>query len=214
MPFDSIEKKRAYQREYAAKNREKLRAYHKAYTEARKDDPEVRAGNRRRVAKYLAKARLDPAWREHQRQKDRARRAKDPQKHRDRQAAYQKKNKEKVNAYYRRWCEANREEVRAYNREYSKAHRDPIKAAARQQRSRVGRRSGHHFTPQEWADRLEEFGHVCAFCLKPAKLTVEHLVDIHSGGGNEIENIVPACGSCNSRKLNRGLLYMATRIAA
>lgn len=214
MPYKDPEKKRKAYRRWREANREKLREYQKAYSASRKDDPAVRAANVKRQLEYRARHKDDPKFQESQRSIERRRYAKRKEKQQAYQLARNRKNKAKVNAYNRAWCEANREKVRAYNREYSRAHRDPLKDAERNQRSRVGRRSGEHFTKEEWAARLDEFDHRCAFCLQKKKLTVEHVIDIDSGGGNGIDNIVPACGSCNSRKCNRGMLYMATRIAA
>jgi 5-methylcytosine-specific restriction endonuclease McrA len=48
--------------------------------------------------------------------------------------------------------------------------------------------------------KLAEHGRACAYCGSPGKLTVDHLVALKSGGSNSIENLVPACKSCNSSK--------------
>lgn len=45
-------------------------------------------------------------------------------------------------------------------------------------------------------------GH-CAYCgqhLKQKNMTVDHLVPQSRGGGNNIENLMPCCKSCNSMK--------------
>jgi 5-methylcytosine-specific restriction endonuclease McrA len=40
------------------------------------------------------------------------------------------------------------------------------------------------------------------------KLTQEHVIPVSRGGGTTAENIVPACGKCNSSKKDRGILVM------
>jgi 5-methylcytosine-specific restriction endonuclease McrA len=64
-------------------------------------------------------------------------------------------------------------------------------------------------TAIEWRERVEEFGHACAYCLRTdMKLTKDHVLGLASGGEHSIDNIVPACSSCNSRKKERGILAM------
>lgn len=64
---------------------------------------------------------------------------------------------------------------------------------------------------EEWLALKELFGNRCAYCLKEAKLTLEHVVPLKLGGEHSLENIVPACMPCNSRKRARTLLRCAQR---
>ena len=64
-------------------------------------------------------------------------------------------------------------------------------------------------TRAEWTERLEEFDHACAYCLqKGVPLSQDHMHPKTQGGVHEIENLVPACRSCNSSKNARGVLAM------
>lgn len=63
----------------------------------------------------------------------------------------------------------------------------------------------HHFT--EWIDLLKKHDNMCFYCgVKMTKTpgikqrTRDHIVPICKGGSDKIENIVPACRSCNSKK--------------
>jgi 5-methylcytosine-specific restriction endonuclease McrA len=59
------------------------------------------------------------------------------------------------------------------------------------------------FTNEQWQERLAEYNYCCAYCYKPFpvnELTVDHMQPISRGGTNTIDNLVPACKSCNSRK--------------
>lgn len=47
------------------------------------------------------------------------------------------------------------------------------------------------------------YGKDCHYCGKPKSNTVDHVVPLSRGGTNEITNLVPACGRCNSRKGNK-----------
>jgi 5-methylcytosine-specific restriction endonuclease McrA len=65
-------------------------------------------------------------------------------------------------------------------------------------------------TTQEWLDRLAEYNYHCAYCLKPfEKLEIEHMHPISRGGEHTLENVVPACRSCNGRKHSMNLLEFA-----
>ena len=48
------------------------------------------------------------------------------------------------------------------------------------------------------------FGFTCAYCgNKPDKLTADHFIPLASGGADALNNIVPACLSCNASKQNK-----------
>ena len=54
----------------------------------------------------------------------------------------------------------------------------------------------------EWGKTLEFFGQKCAYCLGKFEV-MDHFIPVTSGGRFVIGNILPACKSCNSSKLNR-----------
>jgi len=65
------------------------------------------------------------------------------------------------------------------------------------------------FTLEEWQAKLKEYHYRCAYCGKTQaqhiretgqKLHKDHIIPLKMGGTNYIDNIVPACRSCNSRK--------------
>lgn len=61
-------------------------------------------------------------------------------------------------------------------------------------------------TPDEWLERLDEYGGHCAYCLTAPATDMEHMTPLSRGGRHELENVVPACGPCNTRKATRTLL--------
>lgn len=76
-------------------------------------------------------------------------------------------------------------------------------------------RAAGDLTEQQWIDRLNEFDHACAYCLRAdVELTQEHIVPISLGGQHTIDNVIPACRSCNSTKKDRGILVMLPKKAA
>lgn len=60
------------------------------------------------------------------------------------------------------------------------------------------------YTHQQWKETVIFFGGECAYCgctpRKGERLTRDHLMPVRDGGATTQENIVPACGSCNSSK--------------
>lgn len=49
----------------------------------------------------------------------------------------------------------------------------------------------------------EKHGFACVTCGTKKQLTVDHIIPISKGGGNDFENLQTMCKSCNSRKGNR-----------
>lgn len=59
-------------------------------------------------------------------------------------------------------------------------------------------------TLRQWIMRVKEFDNCCAYCgEKPEEgtyLEIEHLTPLTRGGMHRIENVVPACPTCNKKK--------------
>ena len=49
---------------------------------------------------------------------------------------------------------------------------------------------------------LRRDGYICAYCGQMAN-TVDHILPVSKGGTDDMENLVAACTSCNSRKSNK-----------
>ena len=86
-------------------------------------------------------------------------------------------------------------------------------------RGRKGKRKNNHIrraheanlpatlTLEEWELILETNNHWCVYCYaKDAPLQQEHIVPLSMGREYTIDNIVPACGPCNSSKGNKLLI--------
>lgn len=171
----------------------------KAWYDAHKDEVSAKA-----KASYAANS--EPA-------KARARAWKDEHKeqHVDSVMAWQKANPTKTKANKRRSYQANKATVRLRARAWDKANPDKKQAHAANIKAR--RRSRYKATGRvtglQWRECLESFNHCCAYCgASDRKLTQDHMTPISRGGAHSIENVVPACGPCNSKKCDRGPLSM------
>lgn len=57
-------------------------------------------------------------------------------------------------------------------------------------------------TPAQWTDLLEAWG-ACAYCrAEGPALQRDCVTPVSRGGRYTLENVVPACGSCNASKHN------------
>lgn len=70
------------------------------------------------------------------------------------------------------------------------------------------------FTAKEWRAKIALLGGVCIYCGEDRPLTVDHKIPLSRGGTNDIANVVPACGLCNSRKQDRTAIEYLARKAA
>jgi 5-methylcytosine-specific restriction endonuclease McrA len=143
---------------------------------------------------------------------------KDPERQRAYAREWLKRNPEKARDAMRRWRERNpglrRERNRRYKRAaqlrnsakinaqkaaYHAAHPEYRRAKDQAYRARSQAALGS-FTGPEWRDLQERWGHVCAYCGEAGPLEADHRVPLARGGTNYIDNILPACRSCNGRK--------------
>jgi len=96
------------------------------------------------------------------------------------------------------------DEGRAERREEARRRREKNPEAfaqARLMRKYRERGAEGSHTLAEWETVLAAHGGSCAYCGRSdIPITRDHRVPISRGGSNFIDNIVPACRPCNSRK--------------
>lgn len=139
---------------------------------------------------------------------------KDPERQKAYALEWLKRYPEKARAAAKKWNHANPEKRREQKRR--KYARDPVaekakKAAWHELHPDVRRTSSVRyrarkafapgsFTTKEWSALLRLYRGRCGYCGKEAPLQADHRTPLSRGGTNLIENIVPACRSCNCRK--------------
>ncbi len=107
-------------------------------------------------------------------------------RHRDRSRRRYAANPRAALDYYKEWRLRNLARARAYVRVSNHKRR----AAS----------AGKHFTFEEWEGLLKKYDGRCAYCGSTAQLEADHRMPLCMGGSNDIDNILPACRSCNRRK--------------
>ncbi len=68
---------------------------------------------------------------------------------------------------------------------------------------------GNH-TFGQWEELKAKYNWTCPACLKKEpeiKLTEDHIVPLSKGGSDNIENIQPLCGLCNSTKRTKTIKF-------
>lgn len=69
---------------------------------------------------------------------------------------------------------------------------------------RLGQMAGKKIDPVMWKNLLAAHGYQCFYCLFcPKKLVMEHMTPLSRGGSHTLDNIVPACSPCNSKKFTK-----------
>jgi 5-methylcytosine-specific restriction endonuclease McrA len=103
------------------------------------------------------------------------------------------------NAEGRDYYARHKERLAPYFATYIRAHRELRQAIRARRRSRELAAEGS-FTTQEWLALLETHGYRCTYCGVGGPLEPDHRISLARGGTNYIENILPACRRCNTRK--------------
>jgi len=88
----------------------------------------------------------------------------------------------------------------------NKAHRMVLQ----QNREARKRENGGFHTLGEWETLKAQYNWTCPGCGRSEpeiKLTEDHIIPVTKSGSNNIENIQPLCGSCNSKKRDKIIAY-------
>lgn len=93
-----------------------------------------------------------------------------------------------------------------YNRKYQISHPDKVREFNHRRRTKNINATGN-FTNKEWIKLKNDYDNRCAYCNQKSNfLELDHIIPLSRGGSNNIENIVPACRSCNASKGSKPLL--------
>ncbi|MDP9276410.1 MAG: HNH endonuclease [Chloroflexota bacterium] len=122
-----------------------------------------------------------------------------PQQARDAMRRWRRRHPDKHNAAGRDYYARHKERLAPYFAAYIRAHRELRQAISARRRSRELAAEGD-YTTEEWMALLKAHGFRCTYCGTDGPLEPDHRVPLARGGTNYIENILPACRRCNTRK--------------
>lgn len=108
-------------------------------------------------------------------------------------------NKELVDSgYFKKWRKDNKESVSLSERKHRKKYKIEILLKNKKRQERLKELLGSH-TLTDWVFLKAKYKQRCAICSKRKKLTKDHIIPIwEKNSSNDIMNIRPLCGSCNS----------------
>ena len=104
--------------------------------------------------------------------------------------------------YKKQWAKDNKESISEHKKQYARDNREVYIISGQRRRARV-RSLPATLTAQQWKSCKEHFNNCCAYCEKSLPLAQEHVVPVVSSGGYTHNNIIPACGICNSSKATK-----------
>lgn len=214
--MEITEEKREYNRQYWAKNKERLAAKHQEWLKANPANASESFKRRYHADIEASRAKSRAAYqRSLEKNAKRVRKLKRimAQKLRDADPEYQ----DKYRAYRATRKEHYREYIKTYMKEYRKKHpiktkralkksyqKNPIpwfEASAKRRAIKANAQGSHRHS--EWLVLLEQHNFLCHYCKRPITTKTasrDHVVPLSKGGGDGIDNIVPACRPCNGRK--------------
>lgn len=115
---------------------------------------------------------------------------------------YYQENKEKVSQYQKQCRENNREKFNERNRKWCRKNPEKIKARGQRRKAKkIGLIAT--LTDKQWEQIKQYFNNRCAYCGKELDLQQDHFIPLSKGGEYTINNIIPACRSCNASKKDK-----------
>lgn len=121
--------------------------------------------------------------------------------------------RELMNAASHRWVQAHPEAARETWSRYYKTPKGRLAYKVNQsaRRARLAK-VAVTLTRKQWTAILAAFDGRCVYCGGTVRITMDHLVPICRGGEHTVNNVVPACFSCNSRKNKVELTTFLSRL--
>lgn len=124
------------------------------------------------------------------------------EKIKDRQKNYYRKNKEDVLRYHKEFRKKYPERHKEHVRRWNEKNPEKRKIYTMNRIARLKHSEGS-FTSEEWEKLKDNCNYSCLCCGKKEpeiKLSIDHVIPISKGGGNNISNIQPLCLPCNQTK--------------
>jgi 5-methylcytosine-specific restriction endonuclease McrA len=110
-----------------------------------------------------------------------------------------------ISEYNRQYRKLNADWIREQQQEYLERNREKQRNWQHAYRARRTE-AGGYLDLRDFFELCEFLGWKCTYCeitLTPGTVTVDHIVPVSRGGRHELENVTPACKSCNCRKHNK-----------
>lgn len=115
---------------------------------------------------------------------------------------YWHKNKERLNTLKKEYYRQNKIRFSEYRKSYKQTVSGKLSNKISGQRRRAILRNVFKvkYSLRQLESRFELFDNACAYCGSKEALTLDHFIPLSKKGPDCLENIVPACLSCNCSK--------------
>ncbi len=100
------------------------------------------------------------------------------------------------------WNRKNREKRKITTDKWRDKNKELTNHLSKNYHYRKKKAEGSH-SLKEYKEKLLKFGGLCAYCGIEKANTKDHVIPLSKGGTYFIDNIIPACVSCNSSKGNK-----------
>jgi 5-methylcytosine-specific restriction endonuclease McrA len=128
-------------------------------------------------------------------------RAENVEKRRAYAKAYGEKHTEKLCKRARDWYANHDEQAKETRKAWRQDHPESKKASDDKRKAKQRGASEITLTAAQWQIIKAHYGHRCVYCGKKSQhLTQDHITPLSKGGAHTLQNIAPACISCNARK--------------
>ncbi len=101
-----------------------------------------------------------------------------------------------------KWNTENKERRKEIKKKWREANLPLVNHLRKNYIYREKGAEGSH-SQEEYQIKLQIFHGKCAYCQVRQATSKDHVIPLSKGGSNYIDNIVPACISCNSSKGNK-----------
>ena len=121
------------------------------------------------------------------------------EKIKSRQKQYRYKNKERISKQYKVYYQTNKQHKKEYLKQYVLKNKEKFRIKNLKRYS-LKKSLPSTLTIEQWKEIKSKFNNKCAYCGRELPLAQEHFIPLSKGGEYTVNNIIPACKSCNSSK--------------
>ena len=112
---------------------------------------------------------------------------------------YYLKNKERINRRSTEWGRKNKDKRRITKKRWALKNKEHINFLTKQRIYRLKGAEGR-IVKSDVDNLFETNNGKCYYCNINASKSIDHVIPISRGGTNYLNNLVPVCISCNSKK--------------
>lgn len=111
---------------------------------------------------------------------------------------YYQRNKARKNLYSIEWGRKNKVKRKIIKDRWRAKNKERTNFLTRAYHYRKKSAKGN--SSFEEIQELKSWFSKCAYCNQKEAKTIDHIIPLSRGGTNDIENMIPVCVSCNSKK--------------